>query len=607
MNSIGAMNSPVKQPLPTVLAPPTISNSSPSKVQQPPNLTPLNLNTSQSAQPLSLVNEHKNIPIVIPSPVMTSVENIVPKTTACNGLPDTKPIGEKIEGALPKIESQVLHNQVNNSVNVKSANESPLSEVKPQVLEVENLSQKKDDKNNLPIVQTDKVVLPEVIVPSLNEPIKPDDIHKTENVVSKPKENDIKVSQESTEIKVIGQTNQGPTVSVEKNEQAPVNTSKVGVRRKREHKQLEEEEEKKEKSSLKKDIPVEEIKSKRTRLPTQPFQLSLLPEMHHISKISEKTVSSKINSDKLTVFYKNEFLAVRNEEGGFYLCQAMQNIHRASRRIRIRWLTQHPNDEFTPDFYDHTEFDCILTNITLKKIQKEQWKLPEKEKLRIENILKRSIDVEKGSEKPSVTEEHPDGLDVSLFKDEAQLTKKKGSKKSVTVKRKVSTDEQPVKKSSRLSKKKPSYDFGHSSSESDENDDEEGNSNQKKSSSKKILKKKVIAKEPAKKVIGNVSKPKIPAVRKTQAPVKPTYVLASVSSAVKKREIIATKQKKENSVSDKKSSKKVETKSPAVPLPSERSSKTRNAGNAVSAKITTAGIGIVKNNPNDRKTLRNRK
>jgi len=167
-------------------------------------------------------------------------------------------------------------------------------------------------------------------------------------------------------------------------------------------------------------------------------------------------------------------------------------------------------------------------------------------------------------------------VDVSLFKDEAQLTKKKGSKKSVTVKRKVSTDEQPVKKSSRLSKKKPSYDFGHSSSESDENDDEEGNSNQKKSSSKKILKKKVIAKEPAKKVIGNVSKPKIPAVRKTQAPVKPTYVLASVSSAVKKREIIATKQKKENSVSDKKSSKKVETKSPAVPLPSERSSKTRS-------------------------------
>jgi len=231
MNSIGAMNSPVKQPLPTVLAPPTISN--PSKVQQPPNLTPLNLNTSQSAQPLSLVNEHKNIPIVIPSPIMTSVENNVPKSTTCNGIPDTKPIGEKIEEALPKIESQVLHNQVNNSVNVKSINESSLSEVRPQVSEVENLSQKKDDKNNLPIVQTDKVVLPEVVVTSINDPFKSEEVNKTENVVSKPKENDTKVSQDSTEIKTTAETNQGPTVSPEKTEQAP---SKVGIRRKREHK-----------------------------------------------------------------------------------------------------------------------------------------------------------------------------------------------------------------------------------------------------------------------------------------------------------------------------------------------------------------------------------
>jgi len=235
MNSIGAMNSPVKQSLPTVLAPPSISNSSPSKVQQPPNLTPLNLNTSQSAQPLSLVNEHKNIPIVIPSPIITPVENIVPKSTACNGIPDTKAIGEKIEEALPKIESQVLHNQANNSASVKSANESPLSEVKPQVSEVENLSQKKDDKNNFPTVQTDKIVLPEAIVTSTNDPIKPEETHKTENAVSKPKENDTKVSQDSAE-KTVAETNQGSTISLEKTEQAPVSTSKVNIRRKREHK-----------------------------------------------------------------------------------------------------------------------------------------------------------------------------------------------------------------------------------------------------------------------------------------------------------------------------------------------------------------------------------
>jgi len=69
-------------------------------------------------------------------------------------------------------------------------------------------------------------------------------------------------------------------------------------------KQLEGEDEEKKEKSLKKDTPAEEIKSKRTRLPTQPFQLSLLPEMHLISKITEKSASPKINSDKLTVFYK---------------------------------------------------------------------------------------------------------------------------------------------------------------------------------------------------------------------------------------------------------------------------------------------------------------
>lgn len=236
MNSIGAMSSPVKPSMPPVLAPPTISTSSPSKVQQPPNLTPLNLNTSQSAQPLSLVNEHKNVPIVITPPVMSSVENIVQKSSACNGIPDNKPIGEKIEEALPKIESQVPHNQVNSSINIKSANElPPLSDVKPQVSEVENLSQKKDDKNNLTNNQTDKV-LSEGVETSIKEPpVKLEEPSKPENAVAKPKENDnTKVGQEPTEIQTVVQTNQGQTTP-EKNEQSP-NTSKVAVRRKREHK-----------------------------------------------------------------------------------------------------------------------------------------------------------------------------------------------------------------------------------------------------------------------------------------------------------------------------------------------------------------------------------
>lgn len=234
MNSFGAMSSPVKQPLSSVLAPPTISNSSPSKVQQPPNLTPLNLNTSQSTQPLSLVNEHKNIPTVATPPVVPTMESI--QKSACNGVPDAKLVGEKIEGTLTtKIEPKVSQNQVNNSVNVKITNESIVSELKPQVSEIENLSQKKDDKINLSNNQMDKV-LPGMVETTINELPKPEETPKSEIVIAKPKENDTKINQDSTGIQAIVQTNPGQTATLEKVEVSLPNTSKGAVRRKREHK-----------------------------------------------------------------------------------------------------------------------------------------------------------------------------------------------------------------------------------------------------------------------------------------------------------------------------------------------------------------------------------
>lgn len=169
-------------------------------------------------------------------------------------------------------------------------------------------------------------------------------------------------------------------------------------------------------------------KPKRNRIQTQPYQ-SPLPEIALLVKNLNKPPPSKASDDKLIVFYKNEFLAVRNAEGSFYVCQAMQNIYKSSRKIRIRWLSQDKNNGeiYSPDFYDYIDFDCILTNLNLNKIDKNKFQLTKIELLRTENILKRAIDVEAGvSEKPRVTEEHPDGLDLSLYKDESQLKKRKG-------------------------------------------------------------------------------------------------------------------------------------------------------------------------------------
>ena len=220
-------------------------------------------------------------------------------------------------------------------------------------------------------------------------------------------------------------------------------------------------------------------KSKRARTQTQPFQSSDLDVSSYIRVIkaaqpSAAAQQAKVNEEKLVVFFKGEFLAVRNAEGGFYICQAIQNIYRGSHKIRIRWLSQASKEDaktkkktkavvepepvrqlkllredkiafkdnvlfikvkdetgfdiYIPDFYDNTDFECILTNLELEKFGRDRYGLPLDERQRTENILRRAIEVEEGKvDKLELTEEHPDGLDVSLFHDESQLKRKRRS------------------------------------------------------------------------------------------------------------------------------------------------------------------------------------
>ena len=64
-------------------------------------------------------------------------------------------------------------------------------------------------------------------------------------------------------------------------------------------------------------------KSKRARTKTQPFQSSDMDV--NLLRVIKATAAAaqqvKVNEDKLAVFFKGEFLAVRNAEGGFYICQ----------------------------------------------------------------------------------------------------------------------------------------------------------------------------------------------------------------------------------------------------------------------------------------------
>lgn len=170
--------------------------------------------------------------------------------------------------------------------------------------------------------------------------------------------------------------------------------------------------------------------SKRVRSQYQPFQSPealavLAPALY---KPPTKPCSiSKSNDDKIVVFSKGDFLAVRNEEGTFFVCRTAQNVYKSSRKFKIQWL----NDEkepgiYIPDFYDTTDFECVLTNLKMNRKDKTKYQLPADERKRTMNILERAINVQKGlTEVPDPRKVVSDGVDVSIVgrEEEEELIK----------------------------------------------------------------------------------------------------------------------------------------------------------------------------------------
>ncbi|XP_047025469.1 proteoglycan 4-like isoform X2 [Helicoverpa zea] len=215
-----------------------------------------------------------------------------------------------------------------------------------------------------------------------------------------------------------------------------------------------------------------DTRMKRNRTKVQLYQ-SPTPELAMATKLSAsagRSTPTKPNDDKLIVFYKNEYLAVRNAEGGFYVCQAMQNVYRTTRKIKIRWLSQDKTadpagETYKPDFYDVTDMECVLTTLSLARAAGGAQLLRANEAARAQSILQRALRAEATGERagPALTEEHPDGLDLSLYKDESQLEKKgrkrNSSKSSPRAKLDNSNDSEesatPVKRARSTPKRSP--------------------------------------------------------------------------------------------------------------------------------------------------------
>ncbi len=90
-------------------------------------------------------------------------------------------------------------------------------------------------------------------------------------------------------------------------------------------------------------------KSKRARTRTQPFQSSdmdvNLLRVIKASAAAQATAAAqlaKANEEKLVVFFKGEFLAVRNAEGGFYICQVNHktNLNKLYTEVAVFYYRQ---------------------------------------------------------------------------------------------------------------------------------------------------------------------------------------------------------------------------------------------------------------------------
>ena len=141
-------------------------------------------------------------------------------------------------------------------------------------------------------------------------------------------------------------------------------------------------------------------------------------------------------------------MAVRNAEGSFYICKAMQNIFMGSKNIKIQWLSNEDSvipakdnpdgDIYAHDFYDKTgevlnrllggnsyvsrsEFETILTSVELEKTlgKSKRMIMPEEELERINKILKRAQDKANGTLDMSdlLTEDNPDGCKFGFDKE----------------------------------------------------------------------------------------------------------------------------------------------------------------------------------------------
>ena len=138
---------------------------------------------------------------------------------------------------------------------------------------------------------------------------------------------------------------------------------------------------------------------------------------HEVYKSPDVEPSSKrkkidpVEPKKLEViFFKNEYIAVRSLDNGYYLCQTNQNVYEKTSRFSIRWFSLHDNntDLYYPDYHDKVNMATVLTNVNVERKSCGNVKLCTEEIERVLSILNEAIETEQGV-LPPLEGDHSDG------------------------------------------------------------------------------------------------------------------------------------------------------------------------------------------------------
>ena len=110
---------------------------------------------------------------------------------------------------------------------------------------------------------------------------------------------------------------------------------------------------------------------------------------------SDSEVDTRTSLINKCLFRKNEFLAVRSENDGFYLYQLKEDINNRIKKFSIRWLTQSTSNKrlYPQDYIDTIYSNTLLTKVKMAKF-KNKYGTSEKERRRVIEILKLSLEYE---------------------------------------------------------------------------------------------------------------------------------------------------------------------------------------------------------------------